>query len=101
MMTKVVERRTQNKNAVLFICDFSPPRGPDPELLEPARALAADFISLAYNPGRSVRVTSAIAAQWIRQSTGKDVIFTLATRDMNKVAARACSLGQAYWDLKT
>ena len=92
-MTKVIERRAQNEDAVLFICDFSPPRGPDSELLEPARAIAADFISVAYNPGRSVRVTSALAAQWIRQDTGKDVVFTLATRDMNRVAAQSLLLG--------
>ena len=100
MMTKVVERRAQDREAVLFICDFSPPRGADPQLLGPARNLDVDFISVAYNPGKSARVNSAFAALWIKQNTGKDVVFTLATRDMNKVAAQSMLLGAALCGLE-
>lgn len=92
-MATIVETRAQDEAAVLFICDFSPPRGPDPRLLEPARHLDADFISVAYNPGRSIRVNSAFAAYWIREHTGRDVVFSLATRDMNKLAAQSLLLG--------
>ena len=53
----------------------------------------ADFISVAYNPGRAVRVNSAMLAAYIKQQTGKDVLFTLATRDMNKLAVQSLLLG--------
>jgi len=92
-LSTVVDKRAQDSNAVLFICDFSPPRGGDPELLEPVRRLDADFISVAYNPGRSTRVNSAFAAAWIKANTGADALFTLATRDMNKVAVQSLLLG--------
>ncbi len=99
-MTTIVERRAHDPDAVIFVCDFSPPRGPDPELLEPARRLDADYISVAYNPGKSIRVNSALAAHWITQNTGKDVLFTLASRDMNKVAAQSLLLGAALLGLR-
>ena len=92
-MTKVVTKYAQDTGRTLFICDFSPPRGALPELLEPARHLDVDFVSVAYNPGKSTRVNSAVAAHWIKANTGRDVMFTLATRDMNKVAAQSLLLG--------
>ena len=98
-MTTIAERRAQDEDAVLFICDFSPPRSSSSDSLEPARHIAADFISVAYNPGRSVRVNSAFAAYSIKDNTGKDVLFTLATRDMNKLASQSLLLGAALLDL--
>lgn len=92
-MTRVVDRRAQDQNALRFICDFSPPRGPDAALVEDARLLGADYISVAYNPGRSVRANSAFVARWIKDNTASDVLFTLATRDMNKVALQSLLLG--------
>ena len=92
-MTKVVDRYAQNRGRPTIICDFSPPRGGLPELLAPAGQLDVDFISVAYNPGRSVRVNSVVAAHWIRANAGRDVTFTLATRDMNKVAIQSLLLG--------
>lgn len=92
-MTKVVSKCAHNTNHILFICDFSPPRGGGPNLLETSRHLNADFISVAYNPGKSARVNSAIAAHWIKENTGQEVIFTLATRDMNKIAIQSLLLG--------
>ena len=53
----------------------------------------ADFISVAYNPGRSVRVNAPMLAAAIRQQVGKEVVFTLATRDMNKLALQSQLLG--------
>ena len=99
-MTTVLERRAQDQRAVLFISDFSPPRGPSAQLLEPAKTLDADFISVAYNPGRSTRVNSALAAHWIKENAGKDVVFTLATRDMNRLAAQSLLLGAALLGLE-
>jgi 5,10-methylenetetrahydrofolate reductase len=92
-MTKITDRYTQEQGRPLFVCDFSPPRGAGADSLEPARHLNADWISLAYNPGKAVRVNAAIAAHWVKASTGRDVVFTLATRDMNKVAVQSLLLG--------
>ena len=99
-MTTVVEKRRQSGDLLLVICDFSPPRGSDPRLLEPASHLGADFISMAYNPGRSARVSSPLAAHWVRERSGKDVIFTLATRDMNKVATQSLLMGASLLGLE-
>ena len=99
-MATVVERRAQDDQSVLFICDFSPPRAPDPALLEPASRLDADFVSVAYNPGKSTRVNSAFGAHWIKENTGKDVVFTLATRDMNKIATQSLLLGASLVGLE-
>ena len=93
-MAKVAERQGKDGDKLVFICDFSPPRGPDPALLDGARLLAeADFLSVAYSPGKSVRVDSAMAAHAIRQRLGRDVAFTIATRDMNKLAVQSHLLG--------
>ena len=99
-MTAIVELRNHDPGRVLFVCDFTPPRGPDPTLLHPARDLRADFISVAYNPGKSVRVTSLLAAHWIEQNTGRDVLFTVATRDMNKLAVESMLLGAGLLGLE-
>ena len=77
----------------LYICDFSPPRSADHLVLEQAGGIDADFICVAYNPGRAVRVDSAMLAGAIRRETGKEVIFNLATRDMNKLALQSHLLG--------
>ena len=84
---------TDKGDEMVFLCDFSPPRGADIAVLERAKRLDADFICVAYNPGRAVRVDSAMLAYSIKQQTGKDVIFNLATRDMNKLALQTHLLG--------
>ena len=93
LMTKVTDEYNRSEERTLFICDFSPPRAGDPDLLEPARHLDVDFVSVAYNPGKSTRVNSAMAAHWIKVHTNRDVVFTMATRDFNKVAAQSLLLG--------
>ena len=99
-MTSVVERRSQDLDSILFACDFSPPRGSDPKLLSNALSLTADFVSVAYNPGRSVRVNSVLAAHWIQQKTCRDVIFSLSTRDINKIGLQSLLLGAELAGLK-
>ena len=91
-MARVTDRYGTEETPV-FICDFSPPRGGDPALMEGARALDADFLSVACNPAKSVRVLSAIAAHWIRENVGADVIFSIAARDVNLLAAQSLLLG--------
>ncbi len=99
-MTTVVEHRFQCPDTVQIVADYSPPRGTDPALLHEAKSLDADFISVNYSPGKSARVNSAFAAAWIKQDTGKEVIFSLSTRDMNRVAAQGLLLGAGMMGLE-
>jgi homocysteine S-methyltransferase len=48
---------------------------------------------VAYNPGKAVRADSAMLAYTIKQQAKRDVIFNLATRDMNKLAIQSHLLG--------
>ena len=82
-MSTITEKRAQDADSVLFICDFSPPRGPGLAFLDNAIGLNVDFISVAYNPGKSVRVDSAMLAYYIKEKADRNVIVTLATRDMS------------------
>ena len=91
-MPKITDRCYEASRHTCFICDFSPPRSGEAELLNQA-IINADFISVAYNPGRSVRVSAPMLAAAIKQRLGKDVVFTLATRDMNKLAIQSQILG--------
>ena len=91
-MVKVVDCCYESTGLPGFICDFSPPRSGS--IGEARRAdIPADFISVAYNPGRAVRANSAMLAAAIRRETGKETIFTLATRDMNRLALQSLLLG--------
>ena len=91
-MVKVVERIHAQTGHPAFICDYSPPRSGRPEdVLAPPRS--ADFISAAYNPGRAVRTNPVAAAVVLRELHGADPIFTLGTRDMNRLALESMLLG--------
>ena len=48
---------------------------------------------MAYNPGRAVRANSAMLAAAIRRETGIEAVFTIATRDMNRLACSRCFWG--------
>jgi len=82
------------------MCDFSPPRGADLDVLERARGIDADYICVAYNPGKAVRVDSAMLASGIKHRAGKDVVFNLGTRDMNKLALQSHLLGAQMMGLE-
>jgi homocysteine S-methyltransferase len=90
---KVTDRYAAAGADPVVICDFSPPRGADLDALRPAADLAADFICVAYNPGKAVRMDSAAAAFEIKRSHGRDVVFNLGSRDMNKLALQTHLLG--------
>ena len=92
-MAKVTDKLASKGKGLSIICDFSPPRGGDAALLGDVASLDADFVSIAYNPGLSVRVNSAMTAAWVKSQTDRDVLFTLATRDMNKLAVQSLLLG--------
>lgn len=91
-MLKVTEA-LQAAPGPVFVCDFSPPRGSAPDLLADAQLLDADFICVAYNPGKAVRVDSSAAAYHIWRETGRNTIFNLAPRDMNLLALQSRLLG--------
>ena len=91
-MVRVVDCSYEATGRPGFICDFSPPRSGS--ISEARRAdIPADFISVAYNPGRAVRANSAMMAAAIRRETGRETVFTLATRDMNRLAIQSLLLG--------
>ena len=91
-MVRVVDCCYEATGRPGFICDFSPPRSGN--IAEVKRAdIPADFISIAYNPGRVVRANSAMLAAAIRHETGKETVFTIATRDMNRLAIQSLLLG--------
>lgn len=98
-MAKVTDRCYETTGRACFICDFSPPRSGDLASVQQG-VIDADFISVAYNPGRAVRTNSAMLAASIRQQMGKDVVFTLATRDMNKLATQSLVLGAQLLELE-
>ncbi len=91
-MAKVVDRIHAQTGRPAFICDYSPPRsGRLEDITAPPES--ADFISAAYNPGRAVRTNPVVAATVLRDRHGAEPIFTLATRDMNRLALESMLLG--------
>ena len=68
--------------------------------LKPPAVWTPDFISVNYNPGRVPRADSAITAHLIRRHTGRDVLFTLAVRDMNPLALQSHVLGASTLGLE-
>jgi 5,10-methylenetetrahydrofolate reductase len=91
---KVTERCDSQGDELLIVCDFSPLKSSGAaEHVENASLLDADYISVAYNPGKAVRVDSAMLAYTIKQQAKRDVIFNLATRDMNRLAMQSHLLG--------
>ena len=99
-MTKITDAYQSKGRRPFVVCDFSPPRGASLNFLEDARNLDADFISVNYNPGRVPRAGSAMTAHAIRQHIGREVLFTLAVRDMNPLALQSHLLGAAMLGLE-
>ena len=98
-MGKITERCYEVTGQSTFICDFSPPRSGTVDVVQQAD-IDADFISVAYNPGRAVRANSAMLAAAIKAQARKDVVFTLATRDMNRLALQSLLLGAQLMGLE-
>ena len=72
------ETNLRNKSQkIRFICDFSPPKGSDPNLIKQAEQLSTDYISIAYNPGKSVGANSAFTAYLIKKKFKTTKINTL------------------------
>lgn len=88
---KITTRVTEAQGQPVSLCDFSPPRSGAARALDTI-GVTPDFISVNYNPGQSVRANSALAAAALRRR-GHEVAFTLATRDMNRLALESLALG--------
>lgn len=95
-MTTVTDAVASSSGRPVIVCDVSPPRGGVPEQFVEIADVDADFLSVAYSPGQSVRVNSVFVASYLQEVLGKPAIFTLATRDMNRVALQSMLLG-AHW----
>ena len=93
IMTIVSQKHAQRNGKPLFICDYSPPRGADLSTVEQVKQVGADFVCVAYSPGKSVRVDSTVMAHLISRPGDQDVIFNLACRDMNRLALQNHLLG--------
>ena len=89
---KITDMSYQATGRPCFICDFSPARSGDPGQVDQAD-ISADLIAVAYNPGRAVRANSVMLAAAIKNKLGQESSFTLATRDMNKLALESLLLG--------
>ena len=92
-MTTVLESYARTADRPVVLCDFTPPRSGDPAALDSIRDVPADFISVAYNPGKLVRVDSVSGAYHIKERLGSEVVFSLSPRDMNKIAVQSRLLG--------
>jgi len=99
-MSKIADIHALHSGEPTFICDFSPPRGASYADVDSAISLNAHCLSVPYNPGKSVYASSLIAAHAVKSHTGKDVAFTIATRDMNILAAQSLLLGAAMLGLQ-
>ena len=66
------------------MCDFSPPRNPSPNWPIETSALAPDIFSVPYLAPHPTRPDPITAAHLIRNQTGTEVAFNLATRDSGK-----------------
>ena len=77
----------------MFLCDFSPPRGADLSTVDQVKQVGADFVCVAYSPGKSVRVDSTVMAHLIGRDGEQQVVFNLACRDMNRLAIQNHLLG--------
>ncbi len=99
-MTTVVDAFANKGDRTLLAVDFSPPRSGGLAFVEDAGGLDADFICVAYAPGKSVRMDSITAAASVRWHTRKDVIFNLSPRDMNRLAIQSSLLGAQALDVE-
>ena len=92
-MVQIIDILNQSSNHPFIVCDFSPPRGPVYDDLFDPIDITPDGFSVAYSPGRSVRVNPVVTAHWLQVKTQRPAIFTLATRDMNQLALESLVLG--------
>ena len=98
-MVKVTANFNNTTRKSFFVCDYSPPKSPSMELDEPYPDMA-DFILVNSSPGLSVRASSSMVAAYIQGNDISDAIFTVVTRDMNKLALDSLVLGGSIMGLE-
>ena len=96
----VAEVVASSSGGPVVICDVSPPRGGRQDSFVDVADIGAHFLSVAYNPGQSVRVSSPFVAAFLQDRLGVPVVFTLATRDMNRIALQSQLLGADWYGLR-
>lgn len=92
-MTTVTELFAKRPSRLLIAVDCSPPRSSNPAFANDLAGLDADLVSVAYSPGRAVRMDTIAASALIKQKTKLNVIVNVATRDMNRLALQMQLLG--------
>ena len=92
-MATVTTAYAQRGARPLVAMDCSPPRSGDPSFADALAGIETDFVCAAYSPGRSARMDPVAAAASVRRAAGIDAIFSLATRDMNRLALQMHLLG--------
>jgi 5,10-methylenetetrahydrofolate reductase len=98
-MVKVTEHCRQKAGAPYFICDYSPPKSGDANDIRKIPC-NADFISVNSNPGLSVRANAVTVAAKIQSEQNCNVIYTITTRDMNRLALDSLILGSSVLGLQ-
>ena len=93
--TSISQAVSQAGDTSVTICDISPPRGADISALADAASVRADFLCVAYAPGQSVRLGSALSAAILIRDFGRRAAFNLAARDMNRIAVQSALLDAA------
>ena len=99
-MNNILEAINRKINKPFILCDFSPPKGGNPDLLADANELTPDMFMVAYAPGNSVRVNPIFVAEWIQNKTKVPSMFAISTRDENKRAIQSLLLGAELKDLR-
>ena len=98
-MVKVTEHCQSKTGASHFICDYSPPKSGDANDIREMPG-NADFISVNSNPGLSVRANSVTVAAKIQSEQNCNAIYTITTRDMNRLALDSLILGSSVLGLQ-
>ena len=98
-MVKVTEHCRKKTGAPYFICDYSPPKSGDANDIRKIPG-NADFISVNSNPGLSVRANAVAVAAKIKFEQNCNVIYTITTRDMNRLALDSLVLGSSVLGLQ-
>ena len=98
-MVKVTERCQKQTGVSHFICDYSPPKSGDANDIRKIPG-NADFISVNSNPGLSVRANAVTVAAKIQSEQNCNAIYTITTRDMNRLALDSLILGSSVLGLQ-
>ena len=83
-MTTVTDIVSRAGASTVFMCDFSPPRTPSANWPDEVHSLNSDLICVPHLSLHPTRPDAITAAHLVRERTGAEVVFNLATRDASK-----------------